>query len=959
MKLTFNTTDLATLGVLRIVGRSCTPEPADAPLRQRIAIRVRLDFFEQTFSANHNLASQLIAALQANTAVLDWSDEDGTRYENRTVTAGSAEMPRDVLDRGGTYWQAIEFGFWYYVAVSAAALTASYTPDTLPLQSLGQVESWTEKLTVERFDPLRDTRRRVTGTVTCSGKIMLDSTVALTTAQSAALAAKDALLQAMNNKPEGVLKYGTFTQTVRPTEFTAQVNQVRNWIAWTASFTFTRYPDESNYSLLEIRVGRRENLGDGIKHLNISGRIQAPSETAANTVLSSFLAATVPASYTLLSTDATPATVGSHSGSAGDGDVFTEIAFNYEYRDNGGLRCTLQRTGTNTPVWVMGTVDQFTVHNSTTLFDEQRSVRKRAAGTVTLSGYFSALESLPDATKQSQLAAALAVLQLDLLKGCSARLIYGVAFNQIVRLIDFTPRINKLRNRIDWSLTAHWTAFPNEADYAIAEIQAGTRENEVEGTVIKTLTGRIGAQSPEAAYAKLDRLRSTLIPAGYILMSSDPQERRVSSESNLTTPSSPQGDGDAFIEITVNDVWQKTLDGHVLEYSLRITTDKDARLPVVRISYSGMVRAAGADYATAYAAAAAQASALGSGKYPLQLRSNLVENQRLFQTTGGQVFVVLDFTYDYEAQTSQLYLEVRAELAVDNYGQTVQPVSGTIVTSSISEAEAIYQSNLRTLFGTRLVLQERRPTLSQKQLQQADHSMAALEDRYDFQLVLFIPKPTGQAAIRYDTNVTPDFRTLELTTQFQGTAWGATQAEAEALVQSVLSGLTLAGKKILDTRTPRFRTGPATVGGANLQVFESMDFNIAVVSLFTGVAGILECECSEDLLYSGNRNVERPNPAGASLIQQCGITLGTRTVTARCVATTRTAADTWVRGIRSALLASQNGTDATAVEDPPRVAARMTFLPQTAGVPTGDSANVRLFEISGTFVERIPELIFS
>jgi len=57
-------------------------------------------------------------------------------------------------------------------------------------------------------------------------------------------------------------------------------------------------------------------------------------------------------------------------------------------------------------------------------------------------------------------------------------------------------------------------------------------------------------------------------------------------------------------------------------------------------------------------------------------------------------------------------------------------------------------------------------------------------------------------------------------------------------------------------------------------------------------------------------------------------------------------------------LQSQNG-NAGAYEDPPRISARLLGLPQVALVPTGGNANVAVYETTGTFAERIPELVFS
>jgi len=226
--------------------------------------------------------------------------------------------------------------------------------------------------------------------------------------------------------------------------------------------------------------------------------------------------------------------------------------------------------------------------------------------------------------------------------------------------------------------------------------------------------------------------------------------------------------------------------------------------------------------------------------------------------------------------------------------------------------------------------------------------------------VVFRPKASGTNSIQYDIQTTPDFRTLELSTTVTGKVWGATQVAAEAFLQTVLAGLNLTGGKLMaNSRQAHNRQGPAAGGSAAVLAFESMDFTVTYISLFTGIAGILESEVSEDLLYSGTRNVEKPVPDGASILQQCGTTLGQRTVVAHCRATTKTAADAWVRTIRTTMLASVSGKDGTAREEPPRIVTSYKFLPQVGGIPAGTGANVTLYDTTGTFSEKIPQLVFA
>lgn len=901
-----------------------------------------------------------LATLQASSGLVPSgyalvSIQTGARTVGSETTKGTGD---------GETFTELSFSIEYRDTSALAATYQSLTGSGAATFAMGTVDKFKELTQVTRFDELRDPRRRAVGQVTMAGRWYVSDALAPADQQAQLTAQKQLFDVQLVDGSRGQLTYaGIFDQAIRITEFTAEINRLTNCIEWTLAGNYTRYPNEANYALLELRAQQRENLAEGIRYLTLSGRVHAPSQAAAVAQLNAQAAAIVPAGYVTLQTDITPATVGSLSGETdgeladgGDGIVFTEITFSIEYRDISGLACTYQRPVANAPQVDLGTVDKFSARMLSTLFDEMRSVRRRAAGTVTLGGKWFAADSLTTEQQQSQLLGQKALMDQEVVKGAAGTVTYGAAFNQTVRVMDWDAVINRLTNCIEWSLTATYTAYPNEADYALADIQVGTRENQAEGTVIKTLTGKIGAQSPEAALSKLARLRTAFIPAGYILQSDGNEQRQVSSESDLATTGQNQGDGDAFIELTINEVWQMAA-GAILEWALHTGTQSDVRMPTVKTTYSGTVRAAAPTQPAAFAAAVVQAAVLGGSQPGLLFRSNIVSLDRLFQTDSGMIFVTVEFSYEYEAQTAASYWEAVSTLSTDNYGTSTETVTGFVVAPSLAAAGALYQTAVRglALFAGALVISERTPTLNQQQIV----GSGSLTGRYDFALTVLRPKTSGTNSIQYDVRTTPNFRTLELTTSVSGRVWAATQPDAEAFIQSLVTGLNLTGKLVDNPRSPHFRSGPGVGGAGAASVFESMDFTVTYVGLFTGVAGILESEVTEDLTYSGNRNVEKAIPDGPSLVQQCGITLGSRVVTARCRATTATAAAAWVRGIRTLMLASVNGSSVQAYEQPPRISTGYKFLPQIAGVPTGTGSNVTVYEAVGTFSEWIPELVFS
>ena len=964
MTLQYNGIQLASLGTLRILGRLTDREPAEAPQRERVTYRMRLDFFEQSFASNFTQVQQFLSALKTQNAALLWQDGNGSTYETRTVIAGSDSLPEDVMSRGGTYWQSVVFTFWYYNHdVAGNCLAAS----CLGLD-LGAVERWREGAAETRYDELRDPRKRVEGTVAASGRYQADTTGPLATRQAALLALKDQMLATLTPAASGNLNFGTFNRNVRIVAFSAEVDQPANYIAWSLTVTFTLYPNEADYALLDFRLQTKLSKPENILHYLLAGTIHGPTETAARARLALLTGSLIPPGAAQILNDTTATTMGSESNAvtsgnpgAGDGTVFTALAFNLEYRDTSTVTCTWQRAGVNTPLLDLGVVDKFTNRTSTTLFDEMRDQRRREAGQVTIGGRWYVSDALSAADQQTALTNREQQLQSELQNGAAGQLIYGGVLNQRVRVLDFAPEINRFSNCLEWSLTASYTAFPNEADYALCEFKLATRQALTEGTIFKTLTGEIWAPTPGAAQSKLARLRSVLIPAGYTMVKDNTDENRVDVESSLQTTGVNSGEGPTFLRLTIDEEWQATAAGNVLKWNLNVATNDDARTAFVTTTYTGQVLATGVDQPTAFASALAQAQALGNGMLPFQLRSAVTENEKLFQTTGAMVFVTVDFSYEYLGKSATTYLQVTSELSADTFGMTTETVSGYVAAPSLAAAQASYIANVRaaaTNLGA-LVLAEKTPTKSYQGFTAAGATTpVTLDDRYTFSLQLLRAKDITQTAINYSLATACNVQALEVTTVIEGTIYASTEAVARAFLDTFLGTQALPGKRTAYDRVPEYRQGPAIGGSAPTSVFLAIKFRDTYLSLLTGVAGILQTEVTEAVQYSGTRNIEKGLPTGNSIIQQVGIVAGRRTVTCKAVSTTPTAAQAWIRTIRNALLLSAQSTPG-AYEEPARVQTQYLFLPQISGVVTGANVNVKLYEVTGTFSEILPDYGFT
>ena len=209
-----------------------------------------------------------------------------------------------------------------------------------------------------------------------------------------------------------------------------------------------------------------------------------------------------------------------------------------------------------------------------------------------------------------------------------------------------------------------------------------------------------------------------------------------------------------------------------------------------------------------------------------------------------------------------------------------------------------------------------------------------------------------------DSSERSDWLTIPLCAEHHRGKNGFHGAGERAFLDTFLGTQALPGKRTAYDRVPEYRQGPAIGGSAPTSVFLAIKFRDTYLSLLTGVAGILQTEVTEAVQYSGTRNIEKGLPTGNSIIQQVGIVAGRRTVTCKAVSTTPTAAQAWIRTIRNALLLSAQSTPG-AYEEPARVQTQYLFLPQISGVVTGANVNVKLYEVTGTFSEILPDYGFT
>lgn len=976
MKLLLNNVDLATLGVLRMLGKAVQREPVEAPQRERVTLRVRLDFFETSFVDNAQLVETVRAALKQQNTPLVWQDDNSSTYLNRTVVIAEDDEPGDGRSLSGTTQQAITFSVVYYNHdVVTNCLNATWQgqkpgasaqapgANTGPALDLGAVTDFKEGGEVEFFDKLRPQPKQIIGTVTAAGRFQADTSQALDPRRAALLATKDAMQAALGVKPgaaagpQGLLVFGTFSNEVKISKFEVTWNQPNNFIEWTLTATYTIYPNESDYYIAEYRVQTKVNALDGIQHLTISGRIAAPSTALARARLAVITGALVPAGYVNVDSNLTDVNVDSGQPvlNLSAGLAFVELNFEVEYRDTAGLAITYQSlkpAGTNaSPLLDLGTMEHFSDGYQGSLFDTMRDQRKRGGGLVTGNGRIWVSDSLTLAAKRAALVTIKKAIDAALVKGDHGTLNYGGFFSGNVRVMEFVSVIDRAFNSLGWTLTASYTKFPLENDYAICEFTSAAREDKVSGIVHQILSGRIGAPTADAAMAKLLLIRAAAIPSGYTLESEDNNSHSASTSSGAVT-GTDQGDGQTFIELTFNDAWRKTA-ADIVYYTLKIQDQDDTRGGFVTTSFSGQVMAKGSNQDIAFQSALAQAETLADNKYPFKVRSDTAANEKLFLTAGGVTFVAVDFNFEYLRKGLRTYTELASELTKETFGQDRESVSGFIMAPNQAAALAAYQTNVRSLpvYADALVLNEKYPTLTQAIISDGNNNNpAALDQRFGFSFTVHRIKGAS-GAMNYSIRPRQNILANELRTNVSGVVYAASEDAARAYLAVYTATLNLGSLVEQDPGSVNYQKAD-TAAGENTAAFLSLEFNQTYVQVLSGTAAVLESECTEEVLYSGVRNVEKAIPDNVSVIQNVGTTCGQVTINAMAKGTTEAAARAYVVKCMGLLRTSGN------YNQPPRIQTRFQLLELASDTPRAAGARVKIFVVTGTFAQLVPNLPF-
>lgn len=610
MIYSYNNFKLSDLGDLS-VSQSREYEGGDAPQRCKVTHRVTLELFERSYDDNYSLVQKANEALRTQQALLVWQNEANSNYYvNQTATLAAHDLPEE----WGQYHQTLHLVFFYY--------EQDFVTQNLPLTftangidgdpvNLQNVTKWSEGGVTERYSPLHSQRKLQRGKVGVGGFILGDPTLPLDQ-RRAALVSQEKILKKQMTSAEGTLIFGAasalvFNQVVRIEEWEAEVDQPTCCLRYTFSATYTLFPNESDYALMEFSAEERDPE-TGELFLKCSGKIIAPNEGKARTAMDKLLAGLVKqygydTSSQQLSLESTAGSVQADV----DGTVFLELSFNGEWKkwraDN--QPANFQRTGGAQAV-SFGNVNRWGVHYSARRYGELHSQRQHGGAVIEGGGTWAGDPALPLEKRRAQLLAQQQAMLAEI-NNAEGKLVFGV-WNQVVRMESFKADINQAITAIDWSFSAAFTMFPNETNYALSEFTAEWNDsNPNAGEQFLTVAGKITAQNETAARAKMDAVVATVL-ANYKFVTGS---QKLNFRSTASTVSADT-DGETFLELSFTGEWRQwsatnqkatfqrsgqsasPVDfGNVMKWNLRYAARRFTELRSQREQAGGTIEAAG------------------------------------------------------------------------------------------------------------------------------------------------------------------------------------------------------------------------------------------------------------------------------------------------------------------------------------------------------------------------------
>lgn len=434
----------------------------------------------------------------------------------------------------------------------------------------------------------------------------------------------------------------------------------------------------------------------------------------------------------------------------------------------------------------------------------------------------------------------------------------SVGFNRVVRVEHFEAAIHEAEY-LTWTLTAFYRRF-DAAGYAEAEFKFARSETRERNEIDSRLSGKIRSDTEKGARDKALAILA-MYSNGRLLMKQDEDVSRCEGT-----------DGEAFLEFSFSYDFREL--GTSTSYKLDIQERADTRSGQLISVYSGTVTAPSS------ASALAKARQLGDGKHPLRL--NATETVSVLGINSRELFVEVKFSYEYQRTGTWQYAEVASEPTRETFGQWAFTVSGYTVAST--ETAALALARTFKIAGLEK---------SEKETSHYVHKDGGVDlfVRVDFSYAYSSVHQT--TAINYKRQVSKDYLGRTQTITFSGSAYGPTEAEADTLINDLIAGGAGGGWPIRDDRDPQSQSA----GGKT--VYLGTSFTVSFGSPLS-YDGIFESEFTIEVVSQVNHAVITPIPYSTTphVQEQCGMTIGSITVTGSATASTPELAENWGKSLR-------------------------------------------------------------
>jgi hypothetical protein len=487
---------------------------------------------------------------------------------------------------------------------------------------------------------------------------------------------------------------------------------------------------------------------------------------------------------------------------AGIGGVLTIDALSAGYTPSGGAMVVLPNVGN----W-NGAIK--TERPST-----HANIRREAMESVNANGKWTADPALSltqrrDAllTKQAEIKAA---------ARCKDGTLDFGTFSKVMQIDQLTAEIDEGMEELNWSLSAFRRDFP-DGNYAELDYEVATTDEREESVQTVTLSGRCVAHTKAAATTAVLALKSQWLSGRQFL----------GQELKAHALQGTDGEDDC-IEMTFTFRFRALLGGSVVSYTLKVTTEYDARAGDLTTTYSGTV------VASTGAAAVTQARQLGDGKEASTLfKMNSREEVTTTSVGGTALTLKCDFSYSYLGKSPIVFAEISYDTNTDYFGSNTYVVGGSCTAANQAAALAFVRAFKVTGFLERSMKETPSETVK--------GDVAGVKHLVRVEFSYAYAKASVRTTMSYGKETVHDFNARETSTGYTGTCWGTSVAVCNAAIDGLVSSVSGAKR----TRSERRENISKDVTNSH-EVLESVTFTEGFVGALTvtDTATILEAQYS-------------------------------------------------------------------------------------------------------------------